>query len=69
MDRLGEKQYVLGVGMGGGEEPHMHIFLWSYIKTSVKFLKCQPKTVRGVAITWYLIHMHFNSLEVKKSLS
>ena len=58
-DRLREKQYVLGVGVN-----HMHIFLQSYIKTCEKFQKCQHKTVRGVAFTRYLIHMHFNSVRV-----
>ena len=38
MDRLREKQNALGGG--GGQGNQMHIFLQSYIKTSVKFQKC-----------------------------
>ena len=44
--------------------PHAH--LQSYIKTYVKFQKDQPKTVSGVVLTRYLLHMHFNSVRVKK---
>ena len=43
----------------------MHIFS-PYIKTCVKFQKGQPKTVRGVALTRYLLHMHFNSVRDNK---
>ena len=39
-----------------------HAHLQSYIKTCVKFQKDQPKAVRGVALTRYLLHMHFNSV-------
>ena len=37
-----------------------------HIKTCVNFQKDRPKTVRGVALTRYLIHMHFNSVRGKK---
>ena len=40
------------------KKPHAHF--QSYIKTCVKFQKDQPKTVRGVALTRYLLHRHFN---------
>ena len=40
--------------------------LQSYIKICVKFQKDQPKTVRGVVLTRYLLHMHFNSVRDKK---
>ena len=43
-----------------------HANLQSYIKTCVKFQKDQPKTVRGVALTRYLLHMHFNRVGDKK---
>ena len=43
-----------------------HAHLQSYIKTCVKFQKDQAKTVRGVALTRYLINMHFNSVRGKK---
>ena len=46
-----------------------HAHLQSYIKICVKFQKGQPKTVRGVALTRYLIHMHFNSVRGKKKRS
>ena len=35
------------------KKPHAH--LQSYIKTCVKFQKGQPKTVRGVALTRYMV--------------
>ena len=46
------------------KKPHAH--LQSYMKTCVKFQKDQPKTVRGVALTRYLLHMHFNSVRDNK---
>ena len=49
------------------KKPHAH--LQSYIKTFVKFQKDQPKTVREVALTRYLLHMHFNSVRDKKNPS
>ena len=44
----------------------IHAHLQSYIKTCVTFQKGQPKTVRRVALTRYLLHMHFNSVRDKK---
>ena len=46
------------------KKPHAHF--QSYIKTCVKLQKDQPKTVRGVALERYLLHMHFNSVRGKK---
>ena len=46
------------------KNPHAH--LHSYIKTCVKFQKDQPKTIKGVALTKYLVHMHFNFFGGKK---
>ena len=46
-----------------------HAHLQSYIKTCVKFQKDQPKTVRGVVLTKYLLHMLFNSVRGKKKKS
>ena len=42
----------------------MHIF--SPTLKHVKFQKDQPETVKGVALTRYLLHMHFNSVRGKK---
>ena len=35
-------------------------------KTFVKIQKDQPKTVRGFALTRYLLHMHIDSVRGKK---
>ena len=43
-----------------------HAQLQSHIKTCVKVQKVQFKTVSGVALTRFLIHMHFNSVRDKK---
>ena len=45
-----------------------HAHLQSYIETWIKFQKDQPKTVRGVVLTKYLLHMHFNSARDKKKV-
>ena len=44
----------------------MHIF--RPVLKRVKLQKDQPETVKGVALTKHLIHMHFNSVRGKKSL-
>ena len=46
------------------KKPHSH--LQTCIKTCLKFQKDQPETVKGVALTKYLLHMHFNSVRGKK---
>ena len=42
----------------------MHIF--RPVLKHVKFQKDQPETVKGVALTRYLLHMYFNSVIGKK---
>ena len=46
-----------------------HAHLQTDIKTCVKFQKDQPETVKGVALTRYLLHIHFNSVRGKKKKS
>ena len=43
-----------------------HAHLQSCINTCVKFQKDQPETVKGVALTRHLLHMHFNNIKGKK---
>ena len=79
MDRLREKQYI-SLTLQGRHINYMRSCIHKdllpincdgmRVKNSVKFQKNQHETVRRVALTRYLLHIHFNSVRhKKKSLS
>ena len=45
-----------------------HTYLQTMIKTPVKFQKDRSKTVGGVALTRYLLHIDFQSTEAWKKV-